>query len=428
MSIRVKKELYVKAPDKQTAKCMSQFYVNGTGLRRVEHQKLQRESDWSNAMFERYSDDNGRTWGEWKDVYSNNCEIKANDEINIHYGNETYNPLYGHFVSIGMRRIFFEGHEKAYKRYWGNGEDSFVDHSLLVIRKDGKEQRAINLIKYEDGADYDDNNWRNPEYINNNRAYFGYGVNVLENGEIIFAIAPNIKSCCRILGADINEVFPSCPEIMCGMIVVRGKFNEALGNYELSFSRPIIISDLKSSRGVCEPDVIMLPSGRILAVFRGSNVESKNWKTRIEKGTPTHKWYCYSDNGGKTFTEPVPWHFDDQEVFYSAATICAFVKSIKNQKVYWIGNISNYTSYGNYPRHPLIIAEVNERGLLVKDTLTTIDKREEADSDKVQLSNFSILQDRETGLIEVYLNKIGQHEGFNWWADSYRYFIDVSQA
>jgi hypothetical protein len=29
MSIKVKKEVYVKAPDKYTAKCMSQHYVNG---------------------------------------------------------------------------------------------------------------------------------------------------------------------------------------------------------------------------------------------------------------------------------------------------------------------------------------------------------------------------------------------------------------
>jgi hypothetical protein len=121
----------------------------------------------------------------------------------------------------------------------------------------------------------------------------------------------------------------------------------------------------------------------------------------------------------------VPWHFDNREVFYSAATISAFVRSIKNDKIYWIGNISDHATYGNFPRHPLIIAEVDDRGLLMKDTLTTIDKREEGDSDKLQLSNFSIIQDRETGMIEVYLAKLGQREGYTFWADTYRYFIDV---
>jgi hypothetical protein len=169
-----------------------------------------------------------------------------------------------------------------------------------------------------------------------------------------------------------------------------------------------------------------LPTGRILAIFRGSNVESKNWNTRIEPGTPSHKWYCYSDDGGKTFTDPQPWHFDDREVFYSAATFSAFIRSIRNGKIYWVGNITNHDTYGNYPRYPLVIAEVNDRGLLVKETLTQIDTRSEGDSEKLQLSNFNILQDRETGLIELYLTKLGQREGYTWWADCWRYFIDIN--
>ena len=35
-------------------------------------------------------------------------------------------------------------------------------------------------------------------------------------------------------------------------------------------------------------------------------------------------------------------------------------------------------------------------------------------------------QDRETGLLELYLSKIGQREGNIWWADCWRYFIDVA--
>ncbi|MDD4109145.1 MAG: sialidase family protein, partial [Prolixibacteraceae bacterium] len=140
---------------------------------------------------------------------------------------------------------------------------------------------------------------------------------------------------------------------MNGLIIVRGKFSESRGVYDLSFSRPVVISDRRSSRGVNEPDVVMLPSGRILAVFRGSNVESKNWNTRIEPGTPAHKWYCYSDDNGKTFTDPVPWHFDDREVFYSSSSIHTFLKSIKNGKIYWIGNISDHNTSGNHPRYPL---------------------------------------------------------------------------
>ena len=426
MKSTVQQELYAKAPDERTAEIRSQRYVNGTGLKRVEHRSLQRESDWSNADFERFSEDNGRTWGEWQDVHARSFETRGGDEINTYDGAETYNPRLGHFVSLGMRRVFFDGHTKAYERFWGCGEASFVDHSLIVVRQDGSDMRASELVKYEDGADYDPENWRDPAYINHNRAYFGCGVEVLDSGDILFAICANMRACCRLLGQDVNAVFPSCPDIMSGLIVVRGRFDEARGNYELTYSRPVVISDLLSSRGVNEPSAVILPSGRILAVFRGSNVENTRWKTRIEPGTPAHKWYCWSDDGGRTFTDPAPWHFDDREVFYSSSTIALFVKSPRNSKRYWIGNISDHTTNGNFPRYPLVIAEVNDRGLLVKETLTTIATRGEGDGPQLQLSNFGILQDRETGLIELTLSKLGQREGNTWWADCWRYVIDVT--
>lgn len=420
----VRKERYVEAQDKYTSEGRSQRYVNGTGLRRVERKSVTGESDWSNALFERYSDDNGRTWGAWKDVYSRRYERKGEDEIGTDYGNETYNPKYRHFVSVTTRRFFWGGHHKAFEGYWNRGEDGFIDHSFMTVRTDGSDEYAMELIKYEDGADYDPDNWCDPAYTLNNRAR-GFDVDVLEDGTILVPLEASLRSCCRMLGLDIDSVFPSCPDIMCGMIMVRGTFNEKRGQYDLTFSRPIVIGDLQSSRGVNEPAAVMLPTGRILAVFRGSNVQRDSWNTRVEPGTPAHKWYCYSDDGGRTFTDPVPWHFDDREVFYSAATYSALIRSIKNRKIYWIGNISDHTAYGNYPRHPLVMAEVNHRGLLVKDTLMTIDQREEGDSDKLQLSNFSMLQDRETGQLELYLKKLGQREGFTWWSDCYRYFIEL---
>lgn len=425
MTIRVSRELYVKAPDKHTSEGRTQDYVNSTGLRRVERKTLTGESDWFVDLYERYSDDNGRTWGEWSNVYSRNFESQGEDELTLYYGIEAYNPKFKHIVSAGMRRVFIEGHRKAYEKYWGSAEAGFFDHSVVLIKKDDSEQRLIELIKYEDGGDFNPDNWRDPAYIHNNRASFGNGVDVLADGEIIFSVTPSLFYCCRVLGLEIGEVFPSCPDIQFGLMIVRGKYNPVRENYDLSFSRPVVISDLKSSRGVDEPIAVMLPTGRILAVFRGSNVQSKNWNTRIGSGAPAHKWYCYSDDGGKTFTDPVPWHFDNREVFYSSAAISAFIRSIKNDKIYWIGNISDHTAYGNHPRYPLVMAEVNEHGLLIKDTLTTIDTREEGDSEKVQLSNFHFLQDREMGTIELYLNKIMQHEDYTFYADCYRYFITV---
>jgi len=71
-----------------------------------------------------------------------------------------------------------------------------------------------------------------------------------------------------MLGIDVMDVFPSCPQIMHGLIVVRGRWQEAKREYELSISKPVVISDLKSSRGVDEPTTLVLKSGSIVVVFR----------------------------------------------------------------------------------------------------------------------------------------------------------------
>ena len=242
---------------------------------------------------------------------------------------------------------------------------------------------------------------------------------------MVFPVGANVRACCRILGVDAMAVFPSCPQIMHGLIVVRGKWREAEGHYDLSVSRPLVISDLKSSRGVDEPTIVALKNGRLVVVFRGSNVMSEGWSTRIQKGTPTHKWYTFSDDGGSTFADPVPWHFDNREVFYSPATISHFFRSTKTRKAYWFGNITGPEAYGNSPRYPLVMAEVcEETGFLKRETCTVIDDRDpQTDSEQLQLSNFSLLEDREAGDIELYLTRFGARNEDQWRSDAYRYTI-----
>jgi len=126
----------------------------------------------------------------------------------------------------------------------------------------------------------------------------------------------------------------------------------------------------------------------------------------------------------------MPWVFDTREVVYSSATLSTFFRSTKNGRLYWIGNVTDpQKTYGNYPRYPLHICEVDEKyGCLVKDTLTEIDTRREGDSELVQLSNFSLLENRETLKLEVRLARIGMHsipgEGHDLYSETWLYEID----
>ena len=284
------------------------------------------------------------------------------------------------------------------------------------------------LVKYEEGADFDDSDWARPSYADRNRAYAGCNLEVLPDGELVFPIGAAMKACCRILGLDVCDLFPSAPDVMSGLIVMRGRWSQARSAYELSASRPVVISDLKSSRGCDECIVLQLTTGRIVVVFRGSNVVSAGWRTRIQKGTPAHKWYTFSDDNGRTFSDPVPWHYDNGEVFYSPASISSFVRSRKTGKAYWFGNVTGPEAYGNAPRFPLVMAEVDdETGFLKREAITVIDDRNpETESDKLQLSNFAFVDDRETGNIELYLTKLGANREDFWRSDAFRYTIEIA--
>jgi hypothetical protein len=308
-----------------------------------------------------------------------------------------YNPVHGHYVTLNKQRIFLGNHYDAYKRYWTEGAASFSDHGFLWASTNLTDWRPT-MVQFEEGAEFDEENWARHGYIGANEADASVNIELLENGDVIFPVGAKMLSCCRTLGLDVQRVFPSCPQIMQGLIVVRGTWDADAGHYRLSYSRPVVISDLVSSRGVDEPTIIALRSGRIVVVFRGSNQISLAWHTRIEKDTPAHKWFTFSDDGGQTFTDPVPWHHDNREVFYSPSTISCFMRSTLTGKAYWFVNITGPKAYANAPRYPLVMAEVDEQtGFLRRATQAVIDDRNpDRDAEKLQLSNFSLLEDRET--------------------------------
>ena len=390
-------------------------YAEHVGFRRERNETSTGQSDFNETHRVCYSDDNGRTWGTWEDVHVKTYERVGDkgqhERIFYDFNADIYNPVHRHYVSVGLERIFKNGHDEAYHDYWAKGELGFSDHSYLCVRKVGSNVSTPHLIKFEEGGEYNPDNPTDKNYFYKNVAQFGKPY-VMKNGDVVFAIGPLIATCCRMLGVDAQEIFPSNPHIHYGLIVGRGKWNGE--KYDLTFSRPVVISDLKSSRGFDEPHIAELNSGRLIVILRGANSQAKNWNTRIEPGTPGHKWYCYSDDGGKTFTDPVPWHFDNGEVIYSSATIAHFLRSSKTGKLYWFGNITDHRVNGNHPRYPLQMVEVDETyGTAKREMLTVIDTRREGESDAVQLSNFYLLDDRETGDIELYLTKIGTlgHEG-----------------
>ena len=424
MAIKVTGECVIPAHGEGFCTEWYERYTHGRGLRRARHITTTSESDFNNSHTVRYSDDNGRTWSPESDVRGGECFAAPDGSwewVNIDLYTDIHNPVHGHSVGVRMERIYRGGHAAAEEAYWA-GRAEMSDHCYLLVRE-GDGPAAAFPIRYEDGPAFDPADPLDEAYFNTNTSFFGMP-HVAGNGDLWFALCVGVTKCCRMLGMDVREVFPSCPDIVSGMLVCHGVWDGT--RYDLTFSRPVVISDLLSSRGLMEPTVAVLKSGRVLVVLRGSNERSENWHTRIVPGAPGLKWYCWSDDGGKTFTAPMPWHFDDGQVLCSGSAISHLIRSGKTGTLYWIGNVTSHRVDGSFPRWPLQIVEVDETcGTAKKETLTVIDTKREGETDKVQLSNFSLLEDRETGNLELLLTKFGQHSD-TYRAETWKYTIEVT--
>lgn len=423
--MKVNRILYRPMRDDGVAENISRRYAEREGLTLIENLSFQSTSDFIESSKRRISYDNGKTWGDWEEVKKKNDPDSRQGEHQRNYlgGPVVYNPVWKHTVSFRAMQIWIGGREKCMKKYSAGDSSDYTFHSYITVSDDNG-GGYTELIRYQSGDEFDPDDWAKPSFAYRNHAYAHSDALVEENGDILFAMEVRMENLCELGGMDINKIFPSKPTFPNGILVMRGKWNGE--RYELTPCQPIVISDRLSSRGLNEPTMARLSSGRILLIMRGSNA-TMSWRDsmRLEPGFPSFKWYAYSDDNGETFSEIMPWHFDDGEAIYSSASCSSIIKDERTGKHYWIGNITGYRVNGNFPRFPLNIVEIDEQyGTAKKETLTVIDTRREGEPETVQLSNFNLIQNRETGCFEVMLSKYGQTNGNVWNCEAWMYEID----
>ena len=116
--------------------------------------------------------------------------------------------------------------------------------------------------------------------------------------------------------------------------------------------------------------------------------------------------------------------YDDGSRFYSPSSLHRFLRHSVTGKLYWCGNICADPPKANSPRYPLIIAEVDETiPALKRDTVTVIDDRGPDDSAKLQLSNFCLFEDKESGKGELYLTRLVPGDEGSWSGHAYKYTL-----
>lgn len=411
----VKKEVRIACPELGLAPVTHMQYI-GKGLIREEQLSFMQSSDWTLMELKRTSQDNGESWTPWKPVQR---ETQSSGKYTMsggvsQSGTGPLDPASGMLIKPVFQRIFEGDPTVALSKLW-RGERLFWDHGFVQLSQDnGRTWGEAIQLKYEDGPDFDPSDWEKSGWLKRNEMYIGNAIVTSQGNVVVSATVPVPYSDPE--DEEYPSVFPNNYREGCvaGAMCFVGQWDSNSGRYQWKKSNGVFLPRRMSSRGLVELNICELRNGNLLMIMRGSDTPV----------SPGRKWYSLSRDGGVTWSPVTDMRYDTGDQCYSSASIHQAFRSSKNGKLYWVGNISQEPPKGNYPRYPLVIVEIDEEGpSFIKDSLTVIDTRDpQVDTDKVQMSNFALLENRESHEVEIYLTRLGENEN-TWSANAYKYTL-----
>jgi hypothetical protein len=214
----------------------------------------------------------------------------------------------------------------------------------------------------------------------------------LSNGEFIMPcqLAP--------LDAHFRYYNPTGKFTFSMVVMMIGRWNTAGTDVTWESSEKILPAAEQSWRGFDEAGVVELSTpGTLLCVLRAGD---------------GHQWKALSTDYGRTWSAHDHLTYSNGEAFWTPSSCLSIFRHSRTGKVYWIGNISPTDPQGrNSPRYPLVIAEVDEQALgLRQETVTIIDDRRPGEAADLQLSNWQLTEDAATGHIVLKLDRVTDAE------------------
>lgn len=411
--VSVKREVYVPNTVPKKAPWVYAFPGKG-GYREEIHttwshaDQVKGYGDSPQEPHQRISHDHGRTWSPLKAQPPWMTYLEKVTVLDWKFCG-MYDPASDRLVSLSIHHV----------RDMRQGPPRMIhNHALIRTSTDGGLSFGnTQTLKYEQGYDLDPQNPLNPKYLENNTAYPGQSILRLSNGNLLVPVTNS-----RI-PADVEDEVP--PRVRwpgqgtIGSLCFIGRWDKAQEQYIWQAGKPVWIPRSIAFNGLLEADVAELTDGRILIVWR---------ITKTKEGS-AHKWYSVSNDGGLTFIEPKIFGYSDGTKFYSTSTFHRLIRSQKTGRLYWIGNIAGEPpTNAGHPRYPLIIAEVDEDSLaLKKDTVTEIDTRHPGEGERLQLSNFWLVEHNQTHDLEIYLTRLNENSEEIFTASAYRYTLSFKE-
>ena len=410
----IRRQVYYPHSTERGAALITARYL-GKGLRREEYLCFEGVSDWTTHRSRRVSQDNGRTWSDWQQLcatWPTQRGFTKREEPRAW----CFDPLSQRCIDFVFQRILPDAGDNPMQGYVGR-----ADHSFWRLSDDeGRTWGPLNQFRYEEGAQYQPENWGQRDFYERNRTFGSYSAIPTRDGSIVYP--------CSEIPMEIVDNGDA--ERVDGIICFIGTWSSTDRAYTWERSQPICVPHRVSARGLLEPCVAELSDGRLWMVMRGSNrtFVDDDWSGEAEN--PGRKWMSLSADGGRSWSPVTDLRYDTGEPFCSPSALARVLRHEGTGKLYWFGNICPGPSDGNRPRTPLYIVEVDESvPALRKNTLTIIDDRHPtADGDALQLSNFQVFEDRESGEIELYLTRYGERESHRTHADAYKYTITLTDA
>jgi hypothetical protein len=207
----------------------------------------------------------------------------------------------------------------------------------------------------------------------------------------------------------------------------RGRWDESAAAMTWQSSDPISVPPDVSSTGPCEPDLLSLGGQRLLTTMRTQGIPARK--------VPTTRQCSISEDGGRTWTKPEPLKYDDGTPVWVPAAISVFQRDPATGRVFWFANIQSEPVYGQIPRYPLTMAELDTRRLcILKDSVTVIQALppgapQAGDPKKGELgrrySNFGHYVDRTTGEFVLLVAEEPRQTWDDYWSDCIRFRIKL---
>ena len=372
-------ETLVDSPEPGAGVHGALYYTRASGTEMFCMYVIETRSDLSDRFYTMLSPDNGRSWSE-PILYES--EIVRPDGI-------LRRSAAVALVDPGTDRFLWFLNEGLF-----DGDDPLQGMLRYQLRYrvsiDGGQSWDTDELMIQNGREYNEGHPFPDVFVGRNSMMFGDHTCVpiaLPDGTILVA-----SQMCP-LGPDGVYHNPGGGFTYHDTAIISGRWSGTSVEWRLA---GVIEGDPKrSTRGVIEPTIERLDDGRILVVMRGSN--------DARPTLPGYRWFSIGSSDMDQWSKARPWTYTDESPFYSPSA-CSQLLRHSTGRLLWFGNLTEENPSGNRPRYPLVMAEVDTKsGLVIRDSVATVDDRAPDESERLTLSNFHVLEDRETGEILITL-------------------------